>query len=152
MMAAQVEVEDQESVDNGEIIDSEQPRNFTGDSTILLREDSREYDVVRKCFLTGMGPLAGETTIVSMRKNSTANNRVTTKAKFAASVVFTEAMRRKNGGDANVKLGWYSGSKREIDNIVSYGFSSSEIQKFENDVGSHGVGIHLVHHLFSLAA
>ncbi|ESQ28175.1 hypothetical protein EUTSA_v10019788mg [Eutrema salsugineum] len=160
-MAAQVEIDDQESFtnsDHGEIIDdsfsdnadSRLAGNFTGDSTVLLREDNHEYDVIKNCFLSGMGPFAGETTVVAVRKNST--ERVTTKAKFAASVVFTEAMKRKNGGNANVRYGWYSGSKEEIDDIISYGFSSREIEKFENDNGSHGVGIHLIHHKCSLAA
>ncbi|CAA7014341.1 unnamed protein product [Microthlaspi erraticum] len=153
MMAAQVE--DQEPVtglDNGEVIDSFSGNTDSGASTILLREDSQEYDVLKKCFLAGMGPLASETTIVAMRKNSPASNRVTTRARFTASRVFTEAMKRKNGGDANVKLGWYSGSKPEIQNILFYGFSISQIQKSQNDVRSHGVGIHLVHHLLSLPA
>lgn len=151
-MAAQVEIGDHESItnlDNGEIFDSEL-RNFSGDTTILLKEGSSEYDVIKNCFLTGLGHFSNETTIVSIRKSST--ERITTKAKIAAFRVFTEAMRRKNNGDANVKCGWYCGSKEEIDNIISYGFSNREIEKFENDVKSHGVGIHLVHHRCSLAA
>lgn len=151
-MAAQVEIEDQESVtklDNGEIFNPVQP-NFSGDSTILLREGSFEHDLIKNCFLSGMVSFSNETTIVSVRKNST--ERITKKAKFAVFKVFTEAMTRKNEGDANVKYGWYSGSKEEIDRIVTYGFSNREIEKFENDAGSHGVGIHLVHHRYSLAA
>ncbi|EOA35496.1 hypothetical protein CARUB_v10020702mg [Capsella rubella] len=157
-MAAQVEIDDQESVtrqDNGEIFnpvsDDNAVPNFSGDSTILLSEDSFENDLIKNCFLSGMGSFSGETTIVSVRKNST-ERRITTKAKFAAFKVFTEALTRKNEGVANVKYGWYSGSKEEIDRIVTYGFSNREIEKFENDAGSHGVGIHLVHHRYSLAA
>ncbi|CAH8257721.1 unnamed protein product [Arabidopsis lyrata] len=154
-MAAQVEIEDQESVtnlDNGEIINpGSQPPNFSGESTILLRESTFEHDLVKNCFLTGMGSFANETTIVTVRKNST-ERRITTKAKFAVFKIFTEAMTKKNNGDANVKYGWYSGSKEEIDRVITYGFSNREIEKFENDVGSHGVGIHLVHHRYSLAA
>lgn len=163
-MAAQVEIEDQESVtdlDNGEILDSLSdnavsglpPRivgNFTGDSTVLVREVSPEYDVIRNCFFSGMGPFASDTRIVAVRKNSTEG--FTKKAKFAAFRVFTEAMARKNGGDANVKYGWYGGSKEEIDGIVSYGFSSRETEKSDNNNGSHGVGIHIFHHRCSLAA
>ncbi|CAE5963679.1 unnamed protein product [Arabidopsis arenosa] len=149
-MAAQVEIEDQESVttlDNGEIINPV----FSGDTTILLRESTFEHDLIKNCFLSGMESFANETTIVTVRKNST-ERRITTKAKFAVFKIFTEAMTRKNNGDANVKYGWYSGSKEEIDRVITYGFSNREIKKFENDVGSHGVGIHLVHHRYSLAA
>ncbi|KAJ4874740.1 putative inactive poly [ADP-ribose] polymerase SRO3 [Raphanus sativus] len=149
MAAEQVEI-----VDNGEIIDS-LSHHTSGEyssSTILLREDNAEHDVVKNCFLSGMGTLhAADTTIVSVRKTST--QRITTKAKLAASIVFAEAMKRKNGGDANVRYGWYSGgSKEEIERIVSYGFSSREIEKFEKDDRSHGVGIHFLHHTCSLAA
>lgn len=143
MMAAQVEI-----VDNGEMIDSLSPHT-SGDysSTILLREENHEYDVVKNCFLSGMGLHAAETTIVSVRKTSA--QRITAKAKLAASNVFAEAMKRKNGGDANVRYGWYSGSKEEIERIVSYGFSSSEVEK---DDRSHGIGVHFLHHTCSLAA
>ena len=56
MMAAQVEI-----VDNGEIIDSLSPHT-SGDysSTILLREENHEYDVVKNCFLSGMDLHAGD--------------------------------------------------------------------------------------------
>ncbi|KAL1215362.1 putative inactive poly [ADP-ribose] polymerase SRO3 [Cardamine amara subsp. amara] len=154
MTAAQVEIDDHESItnlDNGEIFDSDQLGNFSGDSTILLNEGSTEYDVIKNCFISGMGLFSNDTTIVTIRKNST--ERITTKARIAAFRVFTDAMTRKNNGDANVKCAWYCGSsKEEIDNIISYGFSNREIEKFENDVRSHGVGINLVHHRCSLAA
>ncbi|XP_010471034.1 PREDICTED: probable inactive poly [ADP-ribose] polymerase SRO3 [Camelina sativa] len=165
-MAAQVEIEDQESVtksdNDGEIfnpvVSDSRPSstpNFSGgdnnDSTILLREDTLEHDLIKNCFISGMGSFSNETTIVSVRKNST-ERRITTKAKFSVFKVFTEAVTRKNEGDANVKYGWYSGSKEEIDRIVAYGFSNKEIDKFDNDAGSHGVGIHLVHHRYSLVA
>ncbi|KAG2321589.1 hypothetical protein Bca52824_014802 [Brassica carinata] len=139
-----------ETVDNGEIIDSLSHHTSGDSTTILLREDNREYDVVKNCFLSGMGLHSAETTVVSVRKTST--QRITAKAKLAASVVFAEAMKRKNGGEANVRYGWYSGSKEEIERIVSYGFSSREIDKFEKDDRSHGVGIHFLHHTCSLAA
>lgn len=151
-MAAQVEIEDQESVtnfDNGEIFDSlsDSPLagNITGDSsTVLLREGSFEHDVITNCLISGMGPLAIDTKIVTVRKNSIES--FIKKARFAAFRVFTEAIARKNGGNANVKYGWYSGSKAEIQRIVSYGFSNREIN------GPNGVGIHLIHHRCSLAA
>ncbi|CAD5316831.1 unnamed protein product [Arabidopsis thaliana] len=155
-MAAQVEIEDQESVtnlDNGEIINpiSDNAPNFSGDATILLREATFEHNLLKNCFLSGMGSFATETTIVTVRKILT-QRLITTKAKFAVFKLFTEAMTRKNNGYANIRYGWYSGSKEEIDRVITYGFSNREIKKVENDVGSHGVGIHLVHHRYSLAA
>lgn len=157
VMAAQVEIEDQASVtklDNGEIFDPLSDDadssvvvrgasgSFPADSVILLGEGNSERDVITTCFLAGMGTVASDTTVVTVSKNSWEG--ITTRAKFLAFRVFTEAMARKNDGDANVKYGWYAASKEEIERIISYGFSSREVRKFENEAGSHGIGIHLV--------
>ncbi|CAA7036023.1 unnamed protein product [Microthlaspi erraticum] len=150
-MAAQVEIEDQASVtelDNGETFDplSDDADSSTGssstDSMILLGEGNQERDVITTCLLSGMGTIASDTTIVAVRKNSTEG--ITTRAKYLAFRIFTEAMARKNGGDPNVKYGWYAGSREEIESVISYGFSNREVGKFENDAGSHGIGIHIV--------
>ncbi|CAN6881163.1 hypothetical protein HID58_065754 [Brassica napus] len=149
-MAAQVEIEDQSSVtelDNGEIFDplSDDADSSSG-STILLGQGNQEHDVIKACFLSGLGAaFAGDTTVASVRKNSTEG--IATRARYVAFRIFTEAMARKNGGDPNVKYGWYAGSREEIEGIVSYGFSSREI-----DDGSHGIGIHLVASKCSLFA
>ncbi|CAH2033728.1 unnamed protein product [Thlaspi arvense] len=152
-MAAQVEIEDQASVtelDNGEIFDpvsddadSSAGSSSSTDSMILLGEGNPEHDVIRTCLLSGMGTLSSDTTIAAVRKNF--SEGITTRAKYVAFRIFTEAMARKNGGDPNVKYGWYAGSRDEIEGIISYGFSSRDVGKFENDDGSsHGIGIHLV--------
>ncbi|KAJ0257704.1 inactive poly [Hirschfeldia incana] len=155
-MAAQVEIEDQSSVtelDNGEIFDpplSDDADSSSSSSTILLRQGNQEHDVIRACFLSGLGPaaIAGDTTVVSVRKSSTEG--IATRAKHVSFRIFTEAVARKNGGDPNVKYGWYAaggGSREEIERIVSYGFSSREI-----DGDSGGVGVHLVPSKYSLLA
>lgn len=150
-MAAQVEIEDQASVtelDNGEIFDpiSDDADSSTGssstDSMILLGEGSQERDVISTCLLSGMGAIASDTAIVAVRKKSTEG--ITTRARYLAFRIFTEAMARKKGGDPNVKYGWYAGSREEIERVISYGFSNREVGKFENDAGSHGIGIHVV--------
>ncbi|ESQ34426.1 hypothetical protein EUTSA_v10008227mg [Eutrema salsugineum] len=158
-MAARVEIEDQASItklDDGEIFDplSDDADSSTGssstDSMIPLGEGNPEHDVIRTCLLSGLGPISTDTTIVAVRKNS--SERITTRAKYLAFRIFTEAMARKNGGDPNVKYGWYAGSKEEIQGIISYGFSSREVRKSENGDGSHGIGIHLVPSKCSLFA
>ncbi|KAF8082796.1 hypothetical protein N665_0807s0005 [Sinapis alba] len=151
-MAAQVEIEDQASVtelDNGEIFDplsdDADSSSSSSGSTIILCRGNREHDVIKMCFLSGLGgALASDTTVVSVRKNSTEG--ITTRAKYVAFRIFTEAMARKNGGDPNVKYGWYAGSREEIERIVSYGFSSGDIDD------SRGVGVHLVPSKYSLFA
>ncbi|KAG7592751.1 Poly(ADP-ribose) polymerase catalytic domain [Arabidopsis thaliana x Arabidopsis arenosa] len=158
-MAAQVEIEDQASVtnlDNGEIFDSlsddaDSSSSFSKtDSLILLGEGNPEHDVIKTCLLSGMGVVSSDTTIVTIRKNS--SEGITTRAKFLSFRIFTDAVARKHGGDANVKYGWYAGSKDEIQSIISYGFSNRDVGKFENDGCSHGIGIHLVPSKCSLLA
>ncbi|CAN8313071.1 unnamed protein product [Cochlearia groenlandica] len=154
-MAAQIE--NQTSItdlDNGEIFDPiSSDADSSTDSTILLGEGSPEHGVITTCLLSGMGSLAIDTEIAAVRKNS--SQGITTKAKHIAFRIFTEAIARKNGGDPNVKYGWFGGSKDEIQNIFSYGFSSRDVSRSDNDGedgGSHGVGIHLVPPKFSQLA
>ncbi|KAL1222997.1 putative inactive poly [ADP-ribose] polymerase SRO2 [Cardamine amara subsp. amara] len=162
-MAAQVEIEDQASVtklDNGEIFDPlsddadssvSRSRSVSNtDSVILLREGNQEHEVIKTCLLSGLGTVSSDTTMVTIRKNS--SEGITTRAKYISFRIFTEAMARKHGGDANVKYGWYAGSKEEIERIISFGFSNREVGKFENDAGSYGIGIHLVPSKCSLLA
>ena len=153
MAAAHVEIEDQSSVstelDNGEILeplsDADSSSASSG-SAILLGQGNQEHDVIKACFLSGLGAaFAVDTTVESVRKTSTEG--VAARARYVAFRIFTEAMARKNGGDPNVKYGWFAGSREEIDRIVSYGFSSREI-----DDGSHGIGVHLVPSKCSLFA
>lgn len=161
-MAAQVEIDDQASVtelDNGEIFDpvpddadssSSTSSGSSSSSSILLGQGNQEHDVIKACFLSGLGAaIAGDTTVASVRKNSAVG--MTTRAKHLAFRIFTEAVARKNGGDPNVKYGWYAaggggGSREEIERILSYGFSSREVDD------SRGVGIHLVPSKCSLFA
>ncbi|KAH0918145.1 hypothetical protein HID58_025805 [Brassica napus] len=144
-MAAQVEIE----LDNGEILDPLSSSSAT-DSTILLREGNQEHDVITTCFLSGLGAtLANATTIVTIRKKSP--NAITTRAKSLAFRIFTEAMARKNNGDPNVKYGWYAASREDLERIVTYGFSSREIDDDSSSNGI-GIGIHLVPSKFSLFA
>lgn len=162
VMAAQVEIDDQASVtelDNGEIFDpvpddadssSSTSSGSSSSSSILLGQGNQEHDVIKACFLSGLGAaIASDTTVASVRKNSAVG--VTTRAKHLAFRIFTEAVARKNGGDPNVKYGWYAaggggGSREEIERILSYGFSSREVDD------SRGVGIHLVPSKCSLFA
>ncbi|CAN6976328.1 hypothetical protein IGI04_037066 [Brassica rapa subsp. trilocularis] len=153
MAAAHVEIEDQSSVstelDNGEILeplsDADSSSASSG-SAILLGQGNQEHDVIKACFLSGLGAaFAVDTTVESVRKTST--EEVAARARYVAFRIFTEAMARKNGGDPNVKYGWFAGSREEIERIVSYGFSSREI-----DDGSHGIGVHLVPSKCSLFA
>ncbi|XP_010552642.1 PREDICTED: probable inactive poly [ADP-ribose] polymerase SRO2 [Tarenaya hassleriana] len=161
-MAMQTEIEDQASftsVGSGEILDSISDdadsgfppvRNLAGDGLIPIGEGNPEFNLITASFLSGLGPVASDTTTLSVLKNSTES--VLTKAKFMVFRIFTAAVARKNGGVPNMKYGWFAGSKEEIRRIISLGFSGREIEKFANDAASHGVGIHLVPSKLSLAA
>ncbi|XP_010551574.1 PREDICTED: probable inactive poly [ADP-ribose] polymerase SRO2 [Tarenaya hassleriana] len=158
-MAGQIDIDDQASFTNlgpGEVLDSipdEADSGFhplSADGLVPISQGNPEYNIITACFLAGLGPLADGTAIVSVLKNSTGS--CSTKAKFIAFRAFMEAVARKNGGVANVKYGWFPGSKEEIKRIISLGFSGREVEKFANEATSHGVGVHLVPSNIPLAA
>ncbi|EOA38302.1 hypothetical protein CARUB_v10009796mg [Capsella rubella] len=156
-MAAQVEIEDQASLtnlDNGEIFDPLCDGEDSSSSLILLSEGNEDYDVIKRCLISGMGSFSRDTKIAKIRKNSSEGISLTTQAKFFSFKVFTDAVASKNGGDANVHYGWYAASKEEIERIVSYGFTNREVGNGAAPAAgdSHGIGIHLVPSRFSLLA
>ncbi|KAG6770551.1 hypothetical protein POTOM_026236 [Populus tomentosa] len=103
---------------------------------LKIGEETREYDGVKNTFLTGMKGHAKDTQVVAIYKNFASTSPM--KARFAAFKAFEQVVSQKNGGqgNANVKYGWYSGSKEDISQIISHGFGWCNGQ-------SHGVGVYL---------
>jgi len=131
-----------EDSDGGEAILEDSAGSETDDQLahfaglLKIREETREYDGVKKTFLTGMKGHAKDTQVVAIYKNSASTSPM--KARFAAFQAFEQVVSQKNGGqgNANVKYAWYSGSKEEISQIISHGFGWCNGQ-------SHGVGVYL---------
>lgn len=110
-------------------------------------EGSREYQYVEKGFLNGMGFMRHVTTVVALHKNNVYNSCLARQARLDSFEIFSKAVAIKCGGDANLKCAWYGGSLDELVEIVSIGFTGSNIH-VENH--SHGVGISLFLANFSI--
>ncbi|KAA8533150.1 hypothetical protein F0562_033317 [Nyssa sinensis] len=100
---------------------SEQFGFFTQKGMIQVEEGNSEHEIIKKSFLMGMGSLGKETNIVAIHRNSHSN--LIGQARLDTFRIFSEAVAKKCGGNANIKYAWYGGSRDEICEIVSHGFS-----------------------------
>ncbi|KAL2559795.1 putative inactive poly [ADP-ribose] polymerase SRO2 [Forsythia ovata] len=111
---------------------------FTKNGMIRLDEGKNEHSTIKKIFLMGIGLLGKESDVVAIHKNLYSS--LVGAARMEAFRIFSAAVAGKCGGDANVKYAWYGGSRDEVYEIISHGFS--RCKEAENGV-SHGIGIHL---------
>ncbi|KAL2559762.1 Poly [ADP-ribose] polymerase [Forsythia ovata] len=111
---------------------------FTKNGMVRLDEGKNEHSTIKKIFLMGIGLLGKESDVVAIHKNLYSS--LVGAARMEAFRVFSAAVAVKCGGDANVKYAWYGGSRDEVYEIISHGFS--RCKEAENGV-SHGIGIHL---------
>ncbi|KAK4376878.1 hypothetical protein RND71_003174 [Anisodus tanguticus] len=105
---------------------------------IKLEKSDKEHDLIKAGFLSGMGQLAKEIEVVGIHKNSCST--IFGQAKLEAFRIHSEAMRKKCGGNANIKYAWFGSSKDEICNIISHGFSTTTEPKTGE---CFGIGVHL---------
>lgn len=159
MSANQSDFEDQVSmtVDNDEISGYESDCGdsnsavsdrfdvFTRNGMIRLEEENSAYDIIKTCFLSGMGFAGGDTNLVAIHKNVSSD--LTRQARFESFKIFSQAVAQKCGGDANVKYAWYGGSKDELCEILVHGFSGCR-EPAPNEQ-SYGVGVHLISPVFA---
>ncbi|KAL5552883.1 hypothetical protein UlMin_040284 [Ulmus minor] len=121
---------------------------FTQNGMFAIGEGNSEYEKIEKEFISGMRmrEFGEDTTVVSILKNS--KSSFLTRARLDSFRIFSAAVANKCGGNANIRLGWYGGSKEEISQIVVHGFSGGK--RSGNGV-SYGDGVHLFpgHSLFS---
>ncbi|KAJ6914880.1 inactive poly [Populus alba x Populus x berolinensis] len=123
---------------------ADQFKNFTRNGMIKIGEESSQYEPVKRRFLAGMKQYARDTDVVALHKIS--GSTLAVQARFAAFRVYEGAVLKKSEGKwhgegegegvANIMYGWYGGSKEEITQIISHGFSRCNGQ-------SHGVGVYL---------
>ncbi|CAK7353010.1 unnamed protein product [Dovyalis caffra] len=119
-------------------------KNFTRNGMIKVGEETSDYEAAKTRFLTGMKQHAKDTEVVALHKIS--GSSLAVKARYAAFRIYEGAVLKKSGGQgqgqgqgdgvANIRYGWYGGSKEEITGIISHGFSRCNGQ-------SHGVGVYL---------
>ncbi|XP_049404278.1 probable inactive poly [ADP-ribose] polymerase SRO2 [Solanum stenotomum] len=113
-------------------------RSFKRNGMIELEERNKEHDLIKAGFLSGMGHLGKEVEVVAIHKNSCST--ILGQARLESFRIYSEAMRKKCGGNANIKYAWFGSSKDEICNIISHGFSSITEPK---SGGCFGIGVHL---------
>ncbi|KAI3733504.1 hypothetical protein L6452_12947 [Arctium lappa] len=153
-----VDFEDQVSItiDDGEVLkadydsdsdsDSKLSSNnlrfgmFSGDDRLMvqrLEEGNSGYEVLKTSFVGGMRGFGRSIDVVGIHKKNYGWS-VMDDARMEAFKVFAMAVASRNGGDANIKYGWYGGSRDEIREVLLYGF-----RRFENRSSPYGRGVYI---------
>ncbi|KAD2393765.1 hypothetical protein E3N88_40742 [Mikania micrantha] len=102
-----------------------------------VEEGSNEYEILKKSFVGGRRDLGTKIKIVGIHRKKY-DWDVMDEARLAVFRVFAAAIASRNGGDPNIRYGWYGGSRDEIMEIMRFGF-----RRFENRGWSYGRGVHL---------
>lgn len=113
---------------------------FTMNGMVKIDEGNLEHFGIEKCFLCGMGPIAVDTRIVAIHKNTSSS--FTGKARLDSFNIFANAVAKKCGGNANIRTAWYGASRDEINKILCHGFS--ECGNGAGKIGEmNGLGVQL---------
>ncbi|KAL4621195.1 hypothetical protein ACB092_06G211200 [Castanea dentata] len=140
-------VDDEEISESGSVCDETSPFGlFTEDVFLQIGEGSLEHGMIMRSFLTGLGSVAKYTNVVAIHKNCLST--LTRKARLESFQLFSEAVAEKCGGNANIRLGWFGGTRDEILGIVKHGFSHCGRMPVNGQ--SYGVGVHLASTQFSI--
>lgn len=113
---------------------------FSGDRLMMvqrLEEGNSDYEILKRSFVGGMREFGRNIDVVGIHKKNYGWS-VMDEARMEAFKVFAMAVGGRNGGDANIKYGWYGGSGDEIREILLYGF-----RRFDNRSSSYGRGVYL---------
>lgn len=86
-----------------------------------IDEGDKIHGIVTSKFLSGLGCFGSSTQITAIHKETCSS--FTKQAKLQSFLIFSKAVEKKCGGNANVKYAWFGASKDEINNIFSHGFS-----------------------------
>ncbi|XP_022924145.1 probable inactive poly [ADP-ribose] polymerase SRO5 [Cucurbita moschata] len=111
-------VSDSESGISGPSVEQLEWRN--GDLVKLVEQD-KIYDLIERRFVNGLGILGPQTTVSAVYKNSHSTH--IGQARLHAFQIYSQAIAKKNGGNANVQYAWLGASKDQINNILGYGFA-----------------------------
>lgn len=101
-----------------------------------IEEGTSDYVNVKRSFVNGMRNFDKHVDVVGIHRKNYEWNGVD-EARVEAFRVFAAAVASRNGGDPNIKYGWYGGSREEIRDILCYGFRG-----FENRSSSYGRGVY----------
>ncbi|XP_047314331.1 probable inactive poly [ADP-ribose] polymerase SRO5 [Impatiens glandulifera] len=115
---------------------SSSPRAF-GNGLERVEEEDRLYEIISKRFISGLGFMGNQASVVSLHRNICSN--LIGQAKLQSFQIFVRAIEKKCSGNPNVKYAWFGGSKHELSKILSNGFSFSEL-----DLKGFGRGVNLI--------
>lgn len=87
----------------------------------LGNQNSWEHDIIKNSLVRGMGKLGQHVILVAVRKNLFSG--LSGQGRIQSFRIFSEAVSRKTGGNPNLKFAWYGGSKKDISDVISHGFS-----------------------------
>lgn len=76
-------------------------RSFKRNGIIKLKEGDKEHNLIKAGFLSGMGQLVKEVEVVGIHKNVC--SIITGQARSQSFRIYSEAMQKKCGGNANIK-------------------------------------------------
>ncbi|XP_044476734.1 probable inactive poly [ADP-ribose] polymerase SRO5 [Mangifera indica] len=105
---------------------------------LSLHEGDKAFDLINRKLISGLGALWTQAEFVGIQRNLFSG--VIGQARIQSFQIFTKALAKKIGGDANVKYAWYSSTKDEICKIIQHGFSSYGMPKNDR---LYGCGIYL---------
>ncbi|KAL7590625.1 hypothetical protein Lser_V15G41181 [Lactuca serriola] len=112
---------------------------FRNNNQLMLRrveKGTSEYVNVARSFINGMRSFENHVDVVAIhRKNYKWS--VMDEARAEAFRRFATAVANRNGGDPNIRFGWYGGFREEIRDILCYGF-----RRLENSSSSYGRGVY----------
>lgn len=114
---------------------------FAINGMVKVEEGDMNHCLVKKCFLSGMGPLAIDTRIVAIHKNSCSS--LTARARLDSFKIFGNAVAEKRGGNANIRPAWFGACRDEINEILCHGFSQCGRDGARKLGPMHGCGVQL---------
>ncbi|PWA60125.1 Poly(ADP-ribose) polymerase, catalytic domain-containing protein [Artemisia annua] len=119
-------VSDCESVVTGDSVKS--VKNSVN-GLVKLSEGEKLHGIIVNKFVSKLGEIGVKADVECVYRNMF-NASVVTQAKVGSFQIYAKAVGAKNGGEANVKYGWFGGcSKEEIDRIIGFGFGYGDVGK-----------------------
>ncbi|KAK4348217.1 hypothetical protein RND71_034556 [Anisodus tanguticus] len=113
---------DYDKVQESAVSDSESSiiGSTKSDGLIWISEGDMIHHIISNKLLSGFGKLGLSTQIEDIHKNACSS--FMNRAKLQSFLIFSKAMEKKCGGNANVKYAWFGASKDDMHSIVSHGF------------------------------
>lgn len=94
---------------------------WLNEGLVKLVEEDKIHDLIKRRFVSSLGLLGPQTTVTAVYKNSHSTH--IGQARLHTFQIYSQAIEKKNGGNANVKYAWLGASKNQINNILGYGFA-----------------------------